>query len=132
MSMQDSISDMLTRIRNAYMVSLDEILMPSNKMKLGILNIFKKKGYITNYFEEDRENNKKYVKVILKYKDGKSVIRGIKRISKPSCRIYCNNKKIPRVLNGFGVATISTNMGIMCGRDAYKNNIGGEIICYIW
>jgi len=132
MTMVDPIADMLTRIRNGIMASYDKVEMPCSKMKINMAKILKAEGYIRNY--RTIEDSKQDIMVIyLKYNEDKSpVIKGLKRISKPSCRMYSRCKKIPRVLNGLGINIISTSRGIMTDREARKTGIGGEIICSVW
>jgi len=132
MTMVDPIADMLTRIRNGIMASYDKVEMPCSKMKINMAKILKAEGYIRNY--RTIEDSKQDIMVIyLKYNEDKSpVIKGLKRISKPSCRMYSRCKKIPRVLNGLGINIISTSRGIMTDREAKKTGIGGEIICSVW
>jgi small subunit ribosomal protein S8 len=130
--MQDPISDMLTRIRNAYAARLENCPVPHSKIKMLILDVLKKNGYIRNY-NEIRFENKKNIDIKLKYYNNNiPVLKGIKRVSKPSCRIYVSSHKIPRVMNGFGTAVISTNNGIVCDDSARKLGIGGEVICFVW
>ncbi len=132
MTMVDPIADMLTRIRNGIMASYDKVEMPCSKMKINMAKILKAEGYIRNY--RTIEDSKQDIMVIyLKYNEDKTpVIKGLKRISKPSCRMYSRCKKIPRVLNGLGINIISTSRGIMTDREAKKTGIGGEIICSVW
>ncbi len=130
--MIDPTSDMLTRIRNAGMASYDKVEIPCSKMKINIAEILKIEGYIRNY--KTIEDTKQGILVIyLKYNEDKSpVIKGLKRISKPSCRIYSRCKKIPRVLNGLGINIVSTSKGVITGREARRLGVGGEIICSVW
>ena len=132
MSMQDPISDMLTCLRNAGMAGLKEISMPSSKVKAAMAEVFKKEGYILDYAVEGDEGPKKSLKIKMKFYNNKPVIEGIKRISKPSCRIYCTSREIPRIRNGYGTVVMSTPNGIISGQEAGKNNVGGEVLCYIW
>lgn len=129
----DTISDMLTRIRNANMVRHQIVQIPSTKMSLAIASILKEEGFIED-FENYVENNKKYLLISLKYlgKLRKPVIVKIERVSKPGLRIYSNSKKLPRILDGLGIAIISTSKGVMTNLEAKKLGIGGEILCYIW
>ena len=131
MSMQDPIADMLTRIRNAGAASLKEVSMPSSKMKAAIAEVMKEEGYIRDY-RVDGEGVGQTLNVALKLYRGKPVIEGVKRISKPSCRVYCGSQEIPRVRNGLGTVVLSTPQGIISDRKARKQNIGGEILCYVW
>ncbi|MEE8299859.1 MAG: 30S ribosomal protein S8 [Desulfatiglandales bacterium] len=130
--MVDPTSDMLTRIRNASMASYDKAEIPCSKMKINIAEILKIEGYIRNY--KTIEDTKQGILVIyLKYNEDKSpVIKGLERISKPSCRIYSRCKKIPRVLNGLGINIVSTSKGVITGREARRLGVGGEIICSVW
>lgn len=129
----DTISDMLTRIRNANMVKHQIVQIPSAKMSLAIVKILKEEGFIEN-FENYNENNKKYLLISLKYigKSRQSVISKIKRISKPGLRVYTSAKQLPRVLDNLGIAIISTSKGVMTNLKAKELGIGGEILCYIW
>ena len=130
--MTDPIADMLTRIRNANQNHAKDVTMPSSKMKETIASILKEEGYITDYSIEknDVQNN---LTLTLKYgKNKERVITGLKRISKPGLRVYANVSDLPRVLNGLGIAIISTPKGVMTDKLARKNNVGGEVIAYIW
>ena len=129
----DTISDMLTRIRNANMVKHQVVLIPSTKMSVAITEILKEEGFIEN-FESYSENNKKYLLISLKYigKSRESVISTIKRISKPGLRVYKNSKELPRVLDNLGIAITSTSKGVMTNLKAKELGIGGEVLCYIW
>jgi len=130
--MTDPIADMLTRIRNANQNRAKTVTMPSSKMKETIASILKEEGYIVDYSieENDVQNN---LTLTLKYgKNKERVITGLKRISKPGLRVYANVEDLPRVLNGLGIAIISTPKGVMTDKFARKNNVGGEVIAYIW
>ena len=129
----DTISDMLTRIRNATMVKHQIVQIPANRMSLAISKILKEEGFIQE-FESYTEDNKNYLLISLKYigKSRQSVICKIQRISKPGLRIYSNSKKLPRVLDHLGIAIISTSQGVMTNIKAKKLGIGGEVLCYIW
>ncbi len=131
MSLQDPIADMLTRLRNAGAAGLDVVEMPGSKEKLAIAEVMKSEGYIADY-EAKTENKKGFLVVTLKYYEGKPVIEGLQRISKPSCRIYCGAKEIPNVRNGLGTVIMTTPKGVMSGKKAAAENIGGEVLCYIW
>ncbi len=123
---------MLTRIRNAAAASLPKADMPASKMKAAIADVLKEEGYISNYAVVG-EGVKKLLVVELKYDDnGKPVIGKIERVSKPSCRRHCPCSGIPRIHNGLGTVILSTPNGIMSGRKATKENVGGEILCYVW
>jgi len=129
----DTISDILTRIRNASIIKHKIVQIPMTKMSLAIISILKEEGFIEN-FEIYQENNRKYLLVLLKYygKDRKPVLSHLERISKPGLRIYTNKKKLPIILNNLGIAIISTSKGVMTNLNAKKLGIGGEILCYIW
>jgi small subunit ribosomal protein S8 len=131
MSMQDPLSDMLTRIRNAGMASLIEVKMPSSIMKKAVADVLKEEGFIKGYNESGNGVIKELV-VELKYYRKKPVIEGIRRISKPSCRIYCGSTQVPKVKNGLGIVVLSTPKGVISGKKAAEMNVGGEIICYVW
>jgi small subunit ribosomal protein S8 len=129
----DTISDMLTRIRNATMVKHQIVQIPVTKMSLAIAHILKEEGFIED-FESYQEDNRKYLLLSLKYtgKSRKSVISEIKRISKPGLRVYKSSKELPRVLDNLGIAIVSTSKGVMTNLKAKELGIGGEILCYIW
>ena len=131
MSMQDPIADMLTRLRNATMAELPSVELPASNEKIAIATVLKSEGYISDV--KVIENGVKRSMVItLKTYNGKGVIEGIERVSKPSRRIHCGSKDIPRVRNGQGTVIISTPKGIISGEKAAELNVGGEIICYVW
>ena len=129
----DTISDMLTRIRNANMVKHQIVQIPSTKMSLAIAQILKDEGFVED-FENYTENNKKYLLISLKYigKSREPIICRIERVSKPGLRIYSSSKKLPRVLGDLGIAIISTSKGVMTNIKARELGIGGEVLCYIW
>jgi len=128
MVVSSPIADMLTRIRNANELHYELVSMPTSKMKVEIANILKSEGYISEYVVEDRT-----LTLTLKYSDNKErVISGLKCISKPGLRVYAKAEDIPRVLNGLGIAIISTSKGVMTDKEARKQNIGGEVLAYIW
>lgn len=133
MNFSDPIADMLTRIRNGLGASHEEVLIPYSKMKSEIARILKEEGYITSYVVEGETAATKNIKVTLKYGyNNQKVINGIKKISKPGLRVYANSDELPRVLNGLGIAIISTSNGLMTDKDARKKHIGGEVIAYVW
>jgi len=132
MTLVDPIGDMLTRIRNGQMRSLNKINIPFSNFRLKILEVLKQEGYILNYFIEKKEKNKKNLKVDLKYYEGAPVIKEIKRISKPGRRVYSRATSIPKIQNGLGLAIVSTPKGVMSDIEARKNNLGGEIICRVF
>ncbi len=129
----DTISDMLTRIRNANMVRHQIVQIPATKMSLAIAKILEEEGFIED-FENYSENGKKYLLISLKYigKSRKPVIGKIERISKPGLRVYSSSKTLPRVLDNLGIAIISTSKGVMTNLKAKELGIGGEVLCYIW
>ena len=129
----DTISDMLTRIRNANMVKHQIVQIPCTKMSLAIAEILKEEGYIENS-ESYTENGRKYLLLSLKYsgKLRKPVICKIERISKPGLRVYSNSKNLPKVLDNLGIAIISTSKGVMTNLKAKELGIGGEVLCYVW
>ena len=128
----DPIADMLTRIRNANAMRYKEVEIPSSKIKVEIAKILKNEGFINDY--KIKKNNVQDVIVIsLKYGENKErVITGLKRISKPGLRVYVKSEEIPKVLNGLGIAIMSTSKGILTGKDAKASNLGGEVLAYIW
>ena len=128
--MNDPISDMLTRIRNANRALLPAVDIPHSKMKESIAGILKKEGYITDFAVEGQIP--KTIKLKLKYQGKKSVIEGLRRISTPGLRHYVGATEIPRVRGGLGVAVLSTSEGLMSGNLARKKNLGGELVCYVW
>ena len=128
----DTIADMLTRIRNANQMRYEEVEVPASKIKEEIARILKDEGFINDY-KVNSEDSKKNIVLTLKYTDKKErVITGLKRISKPGLRVYAKNDEVPKVLNGLGIAIISTSKGIMTDKQARKENIGGEVLAYIW
>ena len=128
----DPIADMLTRIRNAITAKKEEVIIPSSKLKMSIANILLAEGYISAV-ESVGEGVKQNIKVTLKYgPNGEKVIQGIKRISKPGLRIFSNVEELPKVINGLGIAIISTNKGVMTDKQARSMNIGGEVLAYVW
>ncbi len=132
MSLTDPIADMLIRIKNANTARIEKIEMPNSNVKKEIAKILFDEGFIENY-EVVNDNAVGSLKIYLKFdKNKKSPINGIKRVSKPSLRVYAKKNEIPKVLGGFGIAIISTSKGIMTGEEARKLGIGGEVICYIW
>jgi len=128
--MTDPISDMLTRIRNAHRALLPALELPHSKVKESIAGILKKEGYIAEFGVEGQI--KKTLRLKLKYQGKKAVIEGIKRVSSPGLRRYVGATEIPRVRAGLGTAIISTSQGVMSGTQARKNNLGGELLCYVW
>lgn len=131
MSMQDPIADMLTRIRNAAAAGLEKVAIPLSKEKKAIAEVLMEEGYLSSVSVEG-EGVKSQIVVVLKYAGNKAVIEGIERVSKSSCRVHCGSREIPRVRNGLGIVVLSTPKGIMSGRKAAQENVGGEILCRVW
>ena len=132
MSISDPIADMLTRIRNTIMARHDSALVPASKMKINIVRVLKEEGFISNY-EVFRDKPQRVIKIQLRYGDKKTpFISGLKRVSKSSLRVYTHRTEIPRVYNGLGIAILSTPKGVMTGQQAWRNHLGGEILCYVW
>jgi len=132
MGMSDPIADMLTRIRNANQAKMKSVDVLLSKVNFNLAKVLKKTGYISG-FNVKRENNKGMLRVYLKFTDSKEgVISGIERVSKPGRRIYVGTDKVPKVLNGYGVAILSTSKGIVTDKEAREMNTGGEIICKVW
>jgi small subunit ribosomal protein S8 len=131
MTVTDPIADMLTRIRNAIMVGHSDVLVPSSKIKLAITKILKEEGFIERY-EILKGQPAQMIKIRLKYTDDQPAILGLERVSKPSLRVYVEKRQIPRVYGGLGISILSTSKGIMTGQEAWRQHLGGEIICYVW
>ncbi|MCB2180728.1 MAG: 30S ribosomal protein S8 [Desulfobulbaceae bacterium] len=132
MSMSDPLADMLTRIRNAAMVKFDSLEMPHSKFKKSVAEILLQEGYVSDV-QVVADDNQGVLKIGLKYdKNNNCVITGLKRVSKPGCRVYVKSDKIPNVMSGLGIAIISTSTGILTDREARKNGVGGELLCNIW
>jgi len=133
MTMSDPIADMLTRIRNANTAKHDTVDIPSSKMKIAIAKILLDEGYIAKY-DILEEGTFSTIRITLKYGKDKNekIISGIKRISKPGLRVYANTEDMPKVLGGLGIAIVSTNLGIMTDKECRKNNVGGEVLAYVW
>ena len=132
MTMTDPIADMLTRIRNANTVKHETVDVPASNIKKDIVRILLEEGFVRGYdvIEDEKQG---IIRIQLKYgQAGEKVIQGIKRISKPGMRVYTNAHEIPKVLNGLGIAIISTSKGILTDKQARKENVGGEVICYVW
>jgi small subunit ribosomal protein S8 len=132
MSMTDPVADMLTRIRNAFRASHEMVDIPSSKLKLSIGKVLKSEGYIKN-FKIISDGQNRFIRIFLRYDEkGKSVIGGLKRVSKPSYRVYRRHDEIPKVLNGYGVNIVSTSRGIMTDAQARETRVGGEVLCSVW
>ena len=132
MTMTDPIADMLTRIRNANTVKHETVDVPASNMKKELARILLEEGFIRGY-DVIEDGKQGIIRIQLKYgQSGERVIQGIKRISKPGMRVYTNAYEVPKVLNGLGISIISTSKGILTDRQARKENVGGEVICYVW
>ena len=132
MNMTDPVADMISRIRNGVRAKLPKVDVPSSKLKVEIARILKDEGYITNFKvnEDDKQN---MLRVFLKYGPGmERVITDVQRVSRPGCRIYCGKDQIPRVYGGLGINILSTSRGLMTGRSAAREGVGGEILCNVW
>ena len=131
MNMTDPIADMLTRIRNAVMAKHTRVLIPASKMKLAIARVLKEEGYIKD-IEVLRDNPQGTIRITLRYVDKKPVLTNLKRVSKPGLRVYSKRTDIPRVRGGLGISILSTPQGLMTGKSAYQQGLGGEVVCYVW
>ena len=132
MTISDPIADMLTRIRNAIMARHDSVPIPASRMKLSIARIIKDEGFINDY-EVLRGKPHRAIKIYLKYDDkNQPVLSGLERVSKPGLRVHVQQKEIPRVYGGLGIAILSTSKGVMTGQQAWRQRIGGELLCYVW
>jgi small subunit ribosomal protein S8 len=127
----DSIADMLTRIRNAILAHHDSVQVPLSKTKVSIAKILKDEGFITDY-SVVKDGAYRVIKIVLKYVDNQPTILGLERVSKPGLRVYAGRGEIPRVYGGLGIAILSTSKGLMVGHEALRQNMGGEVLCYIW
>jgi len=130
MSMSDPIADLLTRIRNAQMVAKQTVSVPSSKVKVAIVQVLKDEGYIEN-FAVKGEGGKPELEIALKYYAGRPVIERIERVSRPGLRVYKRRDALPQVMNGLGVAIVTTPKGVMTDRKARANGVGGEVLCYV-
>jgi len=130
MSMSDPIADMLTRIRNAQLAEKTSVAMPASKLKLAIAQVLKDEGYI-EHFSLGKTDGKPVLEISLKYYAGRPVIERIERVSRPGLRIYKSNDKLPNVMNGLGVAIVSTSKGVMTERKARASGVGGEVLCIV-
>ena len=134
MAANDTIADMLTRIRNANLARHQTTQVPATKMTRSIAQVLKSEGFISEFEEAEPEGIKRHLVLSLKYKGKtrKPIITALKRVSKPGLRVYSNRKELPRVLGGIGIAIISTSSGIMTDREARRQGLGGEVLCYVW
>lgn len=132
MTTTDPIADMLTRIRNAIMARHDHVLMPASRTKLAIAGVLKSEGFISDY-EVSHGKVQRTINIHIKYDENRQpVISGLKRVSKPGLRVYVQKKEIPRVYGGLGIAILSTPRGVMTGEQAWRQNLGGELLCHVW
>ena len=132
MSFTDPIADMLTRIRNAFRVRKKEVNIPSSRMKVEIAKVLKDEGFIKNFKVID-DNKQGVLNITLKYNENsESVISGLRRVSRPGCRIFCKKESIPKVLDGLGIVILSTSQGVTTGKQCEELGVGGEVLCYVW
>lgn len=131
MSMSDPIADMLTRIRNAVRAKRPTVEVAASSMKVNLAKLFQEHGFIDKFVVVD-DGKQGMIKILLHYKEGESVIQGIERVSTPGRRVYANAEDLPRVLNGLGVAVVSTDKGLLTDRECRRDHVGGEVICKIW
>jgi small subunit ribosomal protein S8 len=132
MNMTDPVADMITRIRNGVRAKLTKVDVPASKLKVEIARILKDEGYISN-FKKTEDERQGVLRVYLKYGPGmERVITDLQRVSRPGCRIYCGKNQIPRVYGGLGINILSTSRGLMTGRTAAREGVGGEILCNVW
>ena len=131
MNMTDPIADMLTRIRNAATARHTRVLIPASKMKLSIARVLKEEGYVKD-IEILKDNPQGTLRLTLRYAEKKPVVTQLKRVSKPGLRVYTKKAEIPRVRGGLGISILSTPRGLMTGSNAYKQGLGGEVVCYVW
>ena len=130
MSMQDPIADLFSRINNAQSRRKSSVVVPSSKKKISLLSLLKDKGYIDSYDISD--SSKPEIEIKLKYFEGAPVIKELKRISKPGCRIYADSDNLPRVLNGLGISILTTSKGVISNKKAKQLSVGGEVLCHVW
>ncbi len=132
MTMTDPVADMLTRIRNAVAARHDHVNMPASKMKVAIAKVLKDEGFVRD-FDTFEEGPRRFVRLQLTYTDKKEpLLTGLKRVSRPGLRVYVQKREIPRVYNGLGIAILSTPKGVMTGQQAWRERMGGEVLCYVW
>jgi small subunit ribosomal protein S8 len=129
----DPLADLLTRIRNANKARFETVDIPYSRLKTGVVNLLKREGYVSTFKVVSAENNKKILRVFLRYDDQRQpIITGLKRVSKPSLRVYARKDNLPSVRSGLGLAILSTSKGIVTDREARDLNVGGEVLCYVW
>jgi small subunit ribosomal protein S8 len=129
-TISDPVADMLTRIRNAVMVRHDSVLVPSSKIKVAIARILKEEGFIKD-FEMVKGKTHQTIKIQLRYDENEPMISGLERVSKPGLRVYIGQKEIPRIAGGLGISIVSTSKGVMTGQNAWRQGVGGELLCYV-
>ena len=130
--MSDPLADMCTRIRNGVMAKHESVRVPASKVKRAIAEVLQSEGFIAGYSEE-QDGSRSYLRLRLNYvSDQQAAIGGIRRVSRPGLRVYVNKREIPRVYGGLGVAIMSTSSGVMTGQEAWRRNVGGEVLCYVW
>ncbi len=127
----DPIADMLTRIRNAVMTGHEDVLVPASRTKLSIAKILRERGFVQDY-ETLKGKPETMIRIHLKYVDKRSALLGLERVSKPGLRVYAGKSEIPRVYGGLGIAILSTSKGVMTGEEAWRQRLGGEVLCYVW
>ncbi|MDA0364322.1 MAG: 30S ribosomal protein S8 [Chloroflexi bacterium] len=132
MTMSDPLADMFTRVRNAASARHDTVRVPMSKVKRSIAEVLKQEGFITN-IGEVKDGTRAYLELKISYgNDRRAVLSGIRRVSRPGLRVYVNKGEIPRVFGGLGIAIMSTSSGVMSGREAWRRQVGGEVLCYVW
>lgn len=132
MTLSDPIADMLTRIRNAVSARHDYVNVPASKMKVAIAKVLQDEGFVGD-FESFEEGPRRFIRINLAYAEGREpLVSGLKRVSRPGLRVYVQKREIPRVYNGLGIAILSTPKGIMSGQQAWRQETGGEVLCYVW
>ena len=132
MSMSDPLADMCTRIRNAASARHESVRVPASNVKAAVADVLQREGYISGYTEET-EGSRRYLRLKLNYRaDRRAALGGIRRVSRPGLRVYVNKGEIPRVYGGLGVAIMSTSHGVMSGQEAWRQKVGGEVLCYVW
>jgi len=132
MSMSDPLADMCTRIRNAASARHESVRVPASNVKAAVADVLQREGFIGGYTEET-EGSRRYLRLKLNYRaDRRAALGGIRRVSRPGLRVYVNKDEIPRVYGGLGVAIMSTSHGVMSGQEAWRQKVGGEVLCYVW
>jgi small subunit ribosomal protein S8 len=133
MSVSDPIADMLTRMRNAVSARHEFVLVPASRVKISIAKVLKEEGFIEDYEVVKGATPQRVIKIHLRYSGKRqSAVSGLQRVSKPSLRVYCRKGEVPKIYGGLGIAILSTSQGVMTGQQAWKGNLGGEVLCYIW